>query len=103
VLLTVESSLAVESTLDGVPNFLCSWFESSWYGYGKAVCKVLGWVPPWIRRKEFGGPQLQVHFDIGQGVRQSLKLPLVLNILARFYAGNNDIVLTGLKNAEWIQ
>jgi len=31
--LTVESSVAVECTLQGVPCFLCHWFDSSWYEY----------------------------------------------------------------------
>jgi len=32
--LTVESSVAVECTLKGVPCFLCHWFDGSWYEYG---------------------------------------------------------------------
>ena len=36
---TVESSVAVESTTNGVPCFLCSWFDASWYDYGKQYAK----------------------------------------------------------------
>ncbi len=36
---TVESSVAVESTTNGVPCFLCGWFDSSWYDYGKQFAK----------------------------------------------------------------
>jgi hypothetical protein len=36
---TVESSVAVESTMNGVPCFLCGWFDASWYGYGKQYAK----------------------------------------------------------------
>ncbi len=36
---TVESSVAVESTTNGVPCFLCSWFDASWYDYGKQFAK----------------------------------------------------------------
>jgi len=32
--LTVESSVAVECTLKGIPCFLCHWFDGSWYEYG---------------------------------------------------------------------
>ncbi len=32
---TVESSVAVESTLNGVPCFLCRWFDGSWYEYAR--------------------------------------------------------------------
>ena len=35
VALTVESSAAVECALAGVPSFLCSWFDSAWWGYGE--------------------------------------------------------------------
>ena len=37
--LTVESSVAVESTLQGVPCFLCRWFDSAWYEYGTQFAK----------------------------------------------------------------
>lgn len=33
--LTVESSVAVECALAGVPSFLCGWFEVDLYSYGK--------------------------------------------------------------------
>ena len=36
---TVESSVAVESTMNGVPCFLCGWFDASWYDYGKQYAK----------------------------------------------------------------
>ena len=37
--LTLESSVAVESTLKGVPCFLCSWFDGAWYEYGAQFAK----------------------------------------------------------------
>ena len=43
--LTVESSVAVESTLNGVPCFLCSWFDASWYDYGKQFAKYSAGYP----------------------------------------------------------
>lgn len=36
---TVESSVAVESTNNGVPCFLCGWFDVSWYDYVKQYAK----------------------------------------------------------------
>ncbi|MFZ3263885.1 MAG: hypothetical protein WA172_07785 [Terriglobales bacterium] len=42
---TVESSVAVESTTNGVPCFLCSWFDSSWYDYGKQYAKFCAGYP----------------------------------------------------------
>jgi hypothetical protein len=35
IALTVESSAAVECALAGIPTFLCSWFDPSWWEYGK--------------------------------------------------------------------
>ncbi len=37
--ITVESSVACDCALQGVPCFLCHWFESSWYEYGKQFAK----------------------------------------------------------------
>ncbi len=37
--LTVESSVAVECTLKGVPCFICHWFDASWYEYGIQYAK----------------------------------------------------------------
>jgi hypothetical protein len=43
--ITVESSVAVESTLNGVPCFLCSWFDGSWYDYGRQYAKYCAGHP----------------------------------------------------------
>lgn len=37
--ITVNSSVAVESTMNGVPCFLCSWFDGDWHDYGKQLAK----------------------------------------------------------------
>lgn len=37
--ITVNSSVAVESTMNGVPCFLCSWFDADWSDYGKQLAK----------------------------------------------------------------
>jgi len=37
--LTVESSVAVECALAGVPSFLCGWFDFDLYGYGRQYAK----------------------------------------------------------------
>jgi len=36
---TMESSVAVESTMHGVPCFLCGWFDASWYSYSEQYAK----------------------------------------------------------------
>jgi hypothetical protein len=39
---TVESSVAIESTVNGVPCFLCGWFDASWSDYTKQYAKYHG-------------------------------------------------------------
>jgi hypothetical protein len=43
--LTVESSMTVESTIHGVPCFLCSWFDASWCDYGKQYAQYSAGYP----------------------------------------------------------
>ena len=71
--LTVESSVAVESALNGVPCFLCSWFDASWYDYGKQYAKYSAGYPldsP-LRIREI--PQLLEQFQITEATRKSLE------------------------------
>lgn len=37
--ITVESSAACDCALQGIPCFLCNWFDASWYQYGKQFAK----------------------------------------------------------------
>jgi hypothetical protein len=37
--ITVNSSVAVESTINGVPCFLCAWFDADWSDYGNQLAK----------------------------------------------------------------
>ena len=37
--ITVNSSAAVESTMNGVSCFLCAWFDGDWSDYGKQLAK----------------------------------------------------------------
>jgi hypothetical protein len=71
--LTVESSVAVESTINGVPCFLCSWFDASWYDYGKQYTKYSAGYPldsP-LRIREI--PQLMEQIQITEATRQNLQ------------------------------
>jgi hypothetical protein len=74
--LTVESSVAVESTSNGVPCFLCSWFDGSWYDYGKQYARYsAGHVlnsPESIRQI----PQLLEEIRITDATRQALHTPI---------------------------
>lgn len=70
---TVESSVAVESTINGVPCFLCSWFDSSWYEYGKQYAKFSAGYqldsPHQIREI----PELLEQFQITEATRRGLQ------------------------------
>jgi hypothetical protein len=43
--ITVNSSVAVESTMNGVPCFLCAWFDGDWHDYGKQMAKYCAGHP----------------------------------------------------------
>jgi hypothetical protein len=43
--ITVNSSVAVESTMNGVPCFLCTWFDADWHDYGKQLAKYSAGYP----------------------------------------------------------
>ncbi len=69
---TVESSVALESTMNGVPCFLCGWFDASWYDYAKQFAKYSAgyWLdsPESIRRT----PQLLREITITDATRRAL-------------------------------
>jgi hypothetical protein len=86
--ITVESSVAVESTINGVPCFLCSWFDSSWYEYGKQFAKFSAGYsldsPDRIREI----PQLLEQFEIKEDVSQRLETPISAERLDSVLSGN---------------
>jgi hypothetical protein len=69
---TVESSVAVESTMNGVPCFLCGWFDVSWFDYAKQFVKYSAgyWLdsPESIRQI----PQLLKETTITDATRRAL-------------------------------
>ncbi len=84
---TVESSVAIESTMNYVPCFLCGWFDSSWYDYGKQYAKFsAGYTlnsPQRIREV----PQLLEQFQITEATRRKLQ--------NRITPEHLDAILTG--------
>ena len=70
--LTVESSVAVESTLHGVPCFLCSWFDASWYDYGKQYAKYSAGYPLDSPQRIGEIPQLLEQIQITEATRRGL-------------------------------
>jgi len=74
--LTVESSVAVESTMNGTPCFLCSWFDPSWYDYGKQYAKFYAGYPLDSPERIREIPNLLEKFRITEATRQSLQSPI---------------------------
>ena len=85
--ITVESSVAVESTINRVPCFLCSWFDASWYGYGKQYAKFSAAYsldsPQRIREI----PQLLEQLHITEAIRHSLQTPISPDLLESVLSG----------------
>src|SRR5208282_726519 len=71
--LTVESSVAVESTINGVPCFLCSWFDASWYDYGKQFAKYGAGYPLDSPQRIREIPQLIEQCQVSEATRQRLQ------------------------------
>lgn len=74
--LTVESSVAVESTIHGVPCFLLSWFDASWYDYGKQYAKYAAGHPLDSPHRIREIPQLLERLQITEATRLSLQTPI---------------------------
>lgn len=70
---TVESSVAVESTINGVPCFLCGWFDASWYDYGKQYAKYSAGYPLDSPERIREIPQLLENFQITEATRRNLR------------------------------
>jgi hypothetical protein len=85
--LTVQSSVAVESTLNRVPCFLCRWFDASWYDYGKQYVKYGAGYPldsP-LHIREI--PELIERFPITEAALQNLYTPISARLLDSVLSG----------------
>jgi hypothetical protein len=69
---TVESSVAVESTMNGVPCFLCGWFDASWYEYARQYEKFSAgyWLESPMSVRQI--PQLLEQIKITDATRGAL-------------------------------
>jgi hypothetical protein len=70
---TVESSVAVESTINGVPCFLCKWFDSSWYDYGKQYARFSAGNPLDSPQQIREIPKLLEQIQITEATRRGLQ------------------------------
>jgi hypothetical protein len=70
---TVESSVAVESTTNGVPCFLCRWFDGSWYDYAAQYVKYSAGYPINSPREIRGIPHILEQIKITETTRRALK------------------------------
>jgi hypothetical protein len=74
--LTVESSVAVECALAGVPSFLCGWFDIDLYSYGKQY-ERFGGARILNDPEEIAGiPELLHAQQIGAEIRERLYHPI---------------------------
>jgi len=85
--LTVESSVAVESTINRVPCFLCSWFDPSWYDYSKQYAKYSAGYPLDSPQRIREIPQLLERIQITEAIRQSLQTPITPEHLESVLSG----------------
>jgi hypothetical protein len=85
--LTVESSVAVESTANGVPCFLCSWFDASWYDYSKQYAKYFAGYPLDSPQRIREIPQLLEQFQITEATRQGLQTSISAEHLESVLSG----------------
>lgn len=79
--LTVESSAAVESTTNGVPCFLCSWFDASWHNYGKQYAKYSAGYPLDSPERIREIPQLLERIQITEAMLRSFQTPISPELL----------------------
>jgi hypothetical protein len=87
---TVESSVAVESTVHGVPCFLLTWFDVSWYDYGKQYAKYSAGYPLDSPRRIRDTAQMLEQFQITETTRQRLQTPITPEHLEELLRGTQE-------------
>lgn len=85
--ITVESSVAVENTINGIPCFLCSWFDASWYDYGKQYAKYSAGYPLDSPARIREIPHLLERLQITEATRRSLRTSISPNDLESVLSG----------------
>jgi len=79
--ITVNSSVAVESTMNGVPCFLCAWFDGDWSDYGKQLAKYSAGHPLSSPREIRGIPERLDQIKITDATQQALRSPVNPGVL----------------------
>jgi hypothetical protein len=74
--LTVDSSVAVECTLQAVPCFMCRWLDVSWYEYGTQFAKFSAGRILHAPEEIAGIPNLLQNFDAGSAITERLVTPI---------------------------
>ena len=82
--LTLESSVAIESTLQGVPCFLCHWFDASWYEYVTQFAKFSAGQILKTPQEILEIPKRMETFQITSEIRQRLVNPISPEQLEQF-------------------
>ncbi len=86
---TVESSVAVESTANGVPCFLCRWFDASWTGYGEQFAKFSAGYPLDSPKAIRDIPRLLEQFRITDTTAQNLQTAISPELLDSVLSGKS--------------
>ena len=74
--LTVESSAAVESTVNKVPCFLCGWFDASWHNYTKQYAKYSAGYPLDSPERIREIPECLERLQITEATLRGLRTPI---------------------------
>ncbi len=87
---TVESSVAVENTINGVPCFLCRWFDASWYDYALQYAKYSAGYPINSPQEIRGIPHILEEIKISDATRRSLETCISPERLESVLSGTSD-------------
>ena len=79
--ITVNSSVAVESTMNGVPCFLCAWFDGDWSDYGKQLVKYSAGHPLSFPREIRRIPERLDQIKITDATQRGLHSPISADVL----------------------
>lgn len=89
--LTVESSVAAESALNGVPCFLCGWFDGSWYDYGKQFAKFSAGYTLDSPRRIREIPELLEQLQVTEATRRGLQTSMSAERLESVLSGPDEL------------
>jgi hypothetical protein len=94
---TVESSVAVECALAGLPSFLCGWFDLDLYCYGRQFEQFGAAIALRSPEEVLGIPERLLSRGPNHGVAQRLRQPLTAEQLDRILSGTEGKPATTVR------